>query len=138
MKQDFFLRPDITFLNFGSFGACPRPIFENYQYWQTELEQEPVQFITVKGPEALKTARQALSAYVSCDADDLVFVTNPSYAMNLVVRNLPLAPGDEVLSTDLEYGACDRIFQFYCEEKKSEIPATGNCIAIDNERKFHP
>lgn len=136
MKQDFFLRPDITFLNFGSFGACPRPIFENYQYWQTELEQEPVQFITVKGPEALKTARQALSAYVGCDADDLVFVTNPSYAMNLVVRNLPLAPGDEVLSTDLEYGACDRIFQFYCEEKKARYQRQGIVLPLTTKENF--
>ena len=34
----FLLRPDVTFLNHGSFGATPRPVFERYQAWQRELE----------------------------------------------------------------------------------------------------
>ena len=50
LHQQFLLRPDITYLNFGSFGACPRPVFEQYQRYQLELEQEPVQFI-VNGTE---------------------------------------------------------------------------------------
>ena len=27
MKESFLLSPDVTFLNHGSFGACPRPVF---------------------------------------------------------------------------------------------------------------
>ena len=34
----FLLRKDITFLNFGSFGATPAPIFDAYQKWQRVLE----------------------------------------------------------------------------------------------------
>ena len=49
IKDQFLLRPDITFLNFGSFGACPKPIFADYQRWQMILEQEPVQFIIRDG-----------------------------------------------------------------------------------------
>ncbi|HEY8706288.1 MAG TPA: hypothetical protein VIL98_16165 [Gaiellaceae bacterium] len=37
----FLLDPDV---NHGSFGACPRPVFERYQAWQLELEREPVNF----------------------------------------------------------------------------------------------
>ena len=61
LKNQFYLRRDLTFLNFGSFGACPKPIFEDYQRWQMELEQEPVQFITVSGIEYLKKSREAFS-----------------------------------------------------------------------------
>ena len=43
IKSQFLLRDDVTFLNFGSFGACPKPIFERYQQYQLELEQEPLQ-----------------------------------------------------------------------------------------------
>ena len=115
-KQHFLLRPDITFLNFGSFGACVKPVFERYQQFQRELEEDPVQFITVTGPRYLQEAREALGTYIGCGADDTVFVTNPSYAVNAVAKSFSLQPGDEVLTTDLEYGACDRTWDYYCKK----------------------
>lgn len=116
LKSQFHLRSDITFLNFGSFGACPKPIFERYQQFQLELEQEPVQFITVNGSKYLQQSREALGAYIHCSADDLVFVTNPSYGVNIIAKSLKLQPGDEVLTTNIEYGACDKTWAYYCEK----------------------
>jgi isopenicillin-N epimerase len=51
-----------------------------------------------------------------CDADDLVYVTNPSYALNIVARSLKLEAGDEILSTNIEYGALDRTWNYYCRK----------------------
>ena len=116
MKDQFLLREDITFLNFGSFGACPKPIFEDYQNWQRILEMEPVQFITVDGYEYLKTSRKALANYINCQEKNLVFVTNPTFAINILAKCLQLSPGDEILSTNLEYGAMDRTWEYYCEK----------------------
>lgn len=116
VKNDFLLNPEIAYLNFGSFGACPRPIFDDYQKWQMELEYEPVQFIATNGVNYLKAARGALADYLSCDTDDLVYVTNPSYALNIIAKGLDLKPGDEILTTDLEYGALDRTWNYYCKK----------------------
>ena len=116
IKDQFLLRPDITFLNFGSFGACPKPIFADYQRWQMILEQEPVQFIIRDGYDHLEQSVLSLANYVHCDHEDIVFVTNPTYAVNLVVKSLSFSPGDEILTTDLEYGACDRTWEYYCEK----------------------
>lgn len=116
LRSQFLLRPDITFLNFGSFGACPKPIFKRYQEFQLELEQEPVQFIVETGLSYLATSRRALGTYLHADPDDLVFVVNPSHAVNLVAKSLLLKPGDEVLSSSWEYGACDRTWQYYCDK----------------------
>ena len=115
LSHHFLLRKDITFLNFGSFGACVKPVFERYQQYQLELEQEPVQFITVNGPKYLEASRKALGAYLNCNADDVVYVTNPSYAVNTIAKSLKLQSGDEVLTTNLEYGACDRTWTYYCK-----------------------
>ncbi len=115
-KSQFLLRDDITFLNFGSFGACPKPVFQQYQAFQLELEQEPIQFITVTGLEYLKTSREALGKYLHCSSDDLVYVTNPSYAVNIIAKSLNLKEGDEVLATNLEYGACDKTWNYYCKK----------------------
>jgi isopenicillin-N epimerase len=117
LSSYFLIRKDITFLNFGSFGACVKPVFERYQQYQLELEQESVQFITVTGPKYLLESRKVLGAYLNCHYDDMVFVTNPSYAVNIIAKSFPLEKGDEVLATDLEYGACDRTWEYYCKKK---------------------
>lgn len=113
----FLLDPTITYLNFGSFGACPLPIFQDYQRWQRELEQEPAQFMNVNGPRYLEQSRRALADYIHCDAADIVYVTNPSYGINIIAKSFALGAGDEILSTDLEYGACDRTWSYYCQKK---------------------
>ena len=114
LKSQFLIDINITFLNFGSFGACPRPVFEEYQRLQLELEKESVQFIAFEGPKNLRRSREALGAYVNCNADDLVYVTNPTYAINIIAKSLKLNAGDEILSTNIEYGAMDRTWNYYC------------------------
>jgi len=121
LKQYFLLREDVTYLNFGSYGACLKPAFEQYQKYQLELEQEPVQFIAVNGLKYLEASREALGNYIHCDKDDVVYVTNPSYAVNAIAKSFNLKPGDEVLTTDLEYGACDRTWDYYCKKAGAKL-----------------
>jgi isopenicillin-N epimerase len=114
LAEQFLLDPDISFLNHGSFGACPRPVFETYQRWQRELEANPVIFIGRKVPELLKEARTQLAQYIGTEADNLVFVPNATHGENIVARSLNLQPGDEVLTTNHEYGAVNNAWQFNC------------------------
>jgi isopenicillin-N epimerase len=114
MRDLFLLDPDVVFLNHGSFGACPRPVFEAYQAWQRELEREPVDFIARRRPGLLADARAELAAYVGAGAGDLTFVENAGTGVNVAARSLELQPGDEVLATGLEYGACDYAWESIC------------------------
>jgi isopenicillin-N epimerase len=133
----FLLRKDITFLNFGSFGATPAPIFDAYQKWQRVLEAEPVQYIVFDGPGYLQTSREALAKYIGvADKDDLVFVTNPSFAVNMVAKNFPLQPGDQILTTDIEYGACDRTWEYYCAQKGATYVKQKISLPITSKEKF--
>ena len=136
LKQQFLLRDDITFLNFGSFGACPKPVFEQYQQFQLELEQEPVDFITNTGLQYLQQSREALGAYINCAADDLVFVTNPSYAVNTVARAIGLKEGDEVLGTNIEYGACDKAWTFVCEKLGAKYIRQHVTLPVSSKEQF--
>src|SRR5437763_7644180 len=97
LRAEFLLRPDVVFLNHGSFGACPRPVFEAYQEWQREVERQPVEFLGRRGRGLVREAAARLAAYVGADAEDVVLVTNSTFAVNVVARSLPLAAGDEVL-----------------------------------------
>lgn len=114
LRELFLLGPDVVYLNHGSFGACPRPVFEAYQRWQLELERQPVEFLGRRHNALLAEARAALGAYLGASGEDLVFVSNVSVAINTVARSLPLRPGDEVLATDHEYGAMERAWQHLC------------------------
>ncbi|MGZ3863591.1 MAG: aminotransferase class V-fold PLP-dependent enzyme [Bacteroidia bacterium] len=136
LKSQFLLDPNITYLAFGSFGACPKPIFEDYQKWQLELEREPAQFITVNGINYLKRSREALAKYINCDADDLVYTTNPSYAVNIVAKSFNLKEGDEVLSTNLEYGALDRTWNYYCRKAGAKFVRQNITLPLVSKEKF--
>lgn len=117
IKDQFLLDPEVHYLNFGAFGACAKPIFEEYQRLQLLLENQPTAFITKTGPELLESSKLALSAYVNAAPEDLVYITNPTFGVNIIANSLKLSPGDEVLSTNLEYGACDRTWDYFCEQK---------------------
>jgi isopenicillin-N epimerase len=121
LREEFLLDPDVTFLSHGTFGAVSRPVFERYQAWQLELEREPVDFIARRLPDLLAEARASLAAYLGAAADDVTFVPNASTGVNMAARSLELKPGDEILSTDLEYGACDLLWDRICAETGARI-----------------
>jgi len=116
LKDFFLLEQDVVYLNHGSFGACPRPVFEAYQAWQLELERQPMAFMRRLGDE-IGWARQALGAYLGAAGDNLVYVPNATMGLNIVARALSLQPGDEVLGTDHEYGAIERAWEFVCAKQ---------------------
>ncbi|MBA2740414.1 MAG: aminotransferase class V-fold PLP-dependent enzyme [Actinobacteria bacterium] len=122
MGGDFLLDPEVAYLNHGSFGACARLVFEEYQRLQLELERGPTDFFTrqvarwfwgaPEQPGRLFEARAALARFVGARADDLVFVPNATSGLNAVIRSLRLEPGDEVVTTRHEYGAITKTWEF--------------------------
>src|SRR5436309_10844386 len=114
LRSEYLLDPEVAFLNHGSFGAAPRAVFERYQAWQRELEREPVDFIMRRLGPLLEEARAELGAFVGAQGDDLTFVQNATTGVNMAARALGLKPGDEVLTTNLEYGACVLAWQRLC------------------------
>jgi isopenicillin-N epimerase len=127
LKEHFLLDPEVIFLNHGSFGACPRPVFAVYQAWQRRLEAQPVAFLGRELAGLQKEARQALGVFLHAGADDLAFVPNATHGVNIVARSLcsqvgsssaglSLQAGDEILTSDHEYGACDNTWNFLCQK----------------------
>jgi len=114
LKSEFLLDPKVIYLNHGSFGACPRPVFDEYQRWQRELERQPMEFLARRALDLMTEARGALADFLSCEEDEVVYFPNPTTAINMAARSLKLEPGDEILTTDHEYGAMDRTWRFIC------------------------
>jgi selenocysteine lyase/cysteine desulfurase len=58
-----------------------------------------------------------VAAYVGARPEDIVFVHNATFGVNVVARALDLQPGDEVLTTLHEYGACSNAWELVCAQR---------------------
>ena len=106
LRAHWSLDPAVTFLNHGSFGACPIPVLAAQVALRAELEREPVQFFLHRLEPLLDGARGALASFVGADPDDLAFLPNATAGVSTVVRSIALSAGDELLTTDHAYNAC--------------------------------
>jgi isopenicillin-N epimerase len=102
---EWLLDPEVTYLNHGGYGACPRPVFDRYLAWQRELEREPTDLFHRRLPGLLAEVRERLAAFLGARAEDVALARNATSALNSVIRSLALDPGAEVLTTAHEYGA---------------------------------
>ena len=120
-RNEWSFRPGITYLNHGSFGPPPRRVVDAQRQWQDALASEPMDFYVREFEPHLDQARTRLAEFVGVSRDDLVFVENSTYGMNVVAASLELRPGDEVVLTDHEYGAVFRIWERACERSGARV-----------------
>lgn len=115
------LEEGLVFLNHGSFGACPRAVLEKQNEFRAMLEREPIRFIVNELEPLLDEARFALAKFVNADPEGIAFVTNATTGVNAVMRNLRLAPGDELLTNNHEYNACNNALRFEADRAGARV-----------------
>ncbi len=136
LRDQFLLDPTVIFLNHGSFGATPRPVFAAYQEWQRRLERQPVTFFQHELWGSLRAAREALAAYVGAQPEDMVFVHNATFGVNVVARSLGLRPGDEILTTNHEYGACSNTWEYVCGKAGAQYVRQSIAVPVTSEAEI--
>ena len=115
MRDLFLLDRDLTFLNHGSFGACPTEVLLAQHELQREMERNPVEFLGRRSAELLSSRPPtALPPTSGPDAEHLVFVTNATTGSTSWPVPSTSEPGDEIVTTDHEYGACDATWEWVC------------------------
>lgn len=138
LARHFLIRDDVVFLNHGSFGACPRAVFETYQNWQLELERQPVAFLDpARGyNERMRAGRAALARELHTDPDNVVGVTNATAGLNIVARSLDLRPGDEILTTDHEYSAIEKTWAYVARRTGARVVTARVPMPLATEAQF--
>lgn len=113
MRELWRLDPDVTFLNHGSFGACPIPVLETQARLRDAMEREPVDFLVACWDLLTETVAEP-AKWLGGAASDLVFVDNATSGVNAVVRSLDLRPGDAILTTSHAYDAVRKTLRYVC------------------------
>jgi isopenicillin-N epimerase len=136
LARQFLIRDDVVFLNHGSFGACPRPVFAKYQEWQLELERQPVEFLGRNLTETMRQPRIALAAELGTVQDNIVGLTNATLGLNIVAQSLDLKPGDQILTTDHEYSALEKTWAYVCRKTGAEVVVVKVPMPLLSEAQF--
>jgi isopenicillin-N epimerase len=115
------LDPGYTFLNHGSFGACPAPVLEYQRSLIDRLEARPIQFLDRDLLELMDRARHEVATFLGADPDGLVAVPNATAGVVTVLRSQRFRPGDELLTTDHEYNAILNALQAVAEDQRAVV-----------------
>jgi len=140
VTQDFrslwCLDASVAYLNHGSYGACPRAVLEVQRALQLQMEREPVDFLSRRLPERLQSARAALAGFLGADAADLVFVPNATAGVNVVLRSLAFAPGDELLATSHTYAACRKTLDYVASRTGARVVSAALPFPVRDEEEI--
>jgi len=112
LKSAWPLDPAVTYLNHGGYGVAPHCVMAAHAAWRARIERNPTRFMRRELEAAQRQAAARLAAYLGADGDDLVYVDNATAGVNAVLRSLDFAPGDEILITNLAYGAVAKAARF--------------------------
>lgn len=115
------LDPAVTYLNHGSFGACPAPVLEYQAALRARMEREPVDFLVRELPALTAQARAEVAAFLGADPADLAFLSNATAGINAVLRSLRFEPGDELLTSSHVYAACLKTLRFVAARSGARV-----------------
>jgi len=119
--HEFRVGHNTTYLNHGSFGIALNCVRYARDKALREMEIQPMNFYLRRFETLLVAARQSVAKLVGTKAQNIAFVDNATYAMNVVARSVQLEPGDEVLLTDQVYGAVKRIWEAKAQQSGAKL-----------------
>ena len=115
-KKEFYLEEGFTFVNHGSFGRVPRPVFEARMKRIEELEQNPDTWFRYKYSPLVKEGLKVMSNFLNCSLDELVFVENATTGVTIALRSLKLKQGEGLMVTTMTYEAVRFTADRLCKE----------------------
>jgi len=103
-EEQFFLPQWRSFLNNGSLGVLPRPVYQAVAaYIEKAAALETAYPYPRWGYETMDEEREELSKYLGCKKDELALMHNATEALTTVASGVDLKAGDEVVMTNLEH-----------------------------------
>lgn len=90
-------------LNSGSVSPAPRVVSDAMQRYWTLANMSPSYYVDELLYPEVELVRRRLAAMFGCDTGELALTRNTSESLQIVQMGLPLAKGDEIVSTTQDY-----------------------------------
>src|SRR5687767_2247843 len=104
IQQAFTL--DRTIINLNNGGCCPSPrvVHEAFKRYLDISNQSPVYHMWQILEPNIETVRRRLAAEFGCGPEEMAITRNASEALQIAQLGLDLRAGDEVVTTNQDYG----------------------------------
>ena len=112
-RMHWTLDPNVTFLNHGSFGACPKIVRDKQRDIQDQLEREPVAFFLEAYPQLLAQTKARVAQFLDAPSESIAMVRNTTEGVNAILSSIDWQPEDEILVTNHTYPACVKACLLY-------------------------
>ena len=104
IQQAFTLDRTIINLNNGYTCPSPRVVHEALKRYLDISNQAPIHYMWNLLEPNIETVRRRLAAEAGCDLEELAITRNASEGLQIAQLGLDLQPGDEVITTNQDYG----------------------------------
>ena len=102
IRKKFILEDGLAYLNNGTVGPTPVPVYENLiEYWRMMAINPNENSAILQG--RMEMIREKAARFLGASSDEVAIVRNATEGNNLVAQGIDLKAGDEVLIGYLEH-----------------------------------
>ncbi|MBK7960374.1 MAG: aminotransferase class V-fold PLP-dependent enzyme [Bdellovibrionales bacterium] len=122
MKFEKYFRPEpsVIYLNAGTLSRVPVPIMDAKLEYLRTYEINPTRSLISTWGQ-LWTTQKKFADWLGVEAKDLFLRSNVTMALNDLILGFPLKTEDEILASDLEYGAIINICRLKALNEKASL-----------------
>src|SRR3989339_1733206 len=128
VRNSFMIPEGYTYLNNGSAGPCPKPVFDKTTEWQRIQASLPVGDLSMKLNNAIQESKARFADFAGMRLENFFFTLNLTVGMNIIANGISnLKAGDEIVLSNQEYPSVEVAWDYYMKEngvviRHAEIP----------------
>jgi selenocysteine lyase/cysteine desulfurase len=139
-RDHYLIDQDVVYVNHGSYGPCPRLVYEELQRIRFEQERNPDQWFRSLRHTLYVDCVRAAACRLDCNFEQITLVDNATVGINAILKSsIPTfksTPGATILCTNLAYGAVLFTIQEAAKQHGWKIRMINIRLPIESKQAF--
>ncbi|CAF0829738.1 unnamed protein product [Rotaria sordida] len=140
-RHDHFLMDqDVAYTNHGSYGPCPRFVYEELQRIRLEQERNPDRWFRITKYNLYVDCVRAAAYRLDCNFEQIALIDNATAGINAILKSpLPIftsTTGGTILCTNLAYGSVLFTIEETARERNMKIRKINIQLPIESKQAF--